>query len=474
MKSLPKGFVISEKMLGRRIDSEGENGTVTLLNALVGWMDGDPKALTQFAHQPEWLALTAPIRERWWKQQQLLLAILDHGIESLLTASDAVLNGVAFGKSVETIRHVILDDQQASTALHASIQSTQEALSENDAFLSSSIADVQNGNARLSELIGLMSQVETSMDTMRATVGGFLRQTQSINRMASQVQDIARQTNLLALNAAIEAARAGEHGRGFAVVADEVKKLAQSSAKAAEEIQSVSQEIDGHAVEVVDSVQANQQLLQESTEILEGVAEALGSANQSGMLTQKHFHQLLEKSQSDAEQARVMDENNEALLHSLTQVSRAFDEISGDVREIKAKIEAEMDAATQGRLSPELLLTIAKSDHVRWVAQVQDAVISGNVDLRPEELTDHHQCRLGKWIEGPGREILGEDPDFQSLRDPLHPSVHETGRAIAALLQEHQMDAALQELQALREKSQAVRAQLDTLRQHVLNTALDG
>ena len=197
----------------------------------------------------------------------------------------------ALGELEATIVQVAGDASQAADASrHAglAVEHGQKVIGQSLTGLHALVGEVQ-GNAQLIEHLAEES----------ATIGGVL----------TVIRSIADQTNLLALNAAIEAARAGEMGRGFAVVAEEVRTLAQRTAGATAEIQTLiaglqlaaRQSVEGmraqveHAEATANQAQAADGALDEIVGAIQTIADtavriADVTAQQSGAVSEIRDH----------------------------------------------------------------------------------------------------------------------------------------------------------------------------------------
>ncbi|MCL2009028.1 MAG: methyl-accepting chemotaxis protein [Synergistaceae bacterium] len=135
--------------------------------------------------------------------------------------------------------------------LSAGADTVAQSATDSAAFIAQTTDASNKAIQTVNKVIHGMRDVDANSKESEAKIRQLVSSVENVSSFVSVITGIADQTNLLALNAAIEAARAGEVGRGFAVVAEEVRKLAEESARAAQNVNGIITDLQGGAHESI-------------------------------------------------------------------------------------------------------------------------------------------------------------------------------------------------------------------------------
>jgi methyl-accepting chemotaxis protein len=253
-----------------------------------------------------------------------------------------------FAASAETSARYA-DEQQAqiaqiATSLTEMASSVGEVAKHSaTASLSASKASdsVHQGESALALTAAKISQISAQSVFVSQAIEEFVKNSESIGRAASLIQEISSQTNLLALNAAIEAARAGEHGKGFAVVAAEVRRLAEQTAKATGEIETMIATIQSHANHALEKIRAEHESISQGVALAQGTQESFTLIRKSVSSVDSEMEQIAAATQQQSAATEGLNKNLHGIVEIVAQSAATAHESSEACVEL-SKLAEEM------------------------------------------------------------------------------------------------------------------------------------
>lgn len=194
------------------------------------------------------------------------------------------------------------------------------------------VSTVEDAQKKVQGLKTSSVEVQDRFQEMQSIFTDFQVSVKKIEDCMNQIISIANQTNMLALNASIEAARAGEQGKGFAVVAEEVKKLADEIKGLVSTVDISIKDVETGTEKLNTGIAASQEALQESLqnvdatyETFDRITDAAGGAD----AVQQQIAQAAEKAGKE-----------------LSEVSKSFDQMESQYRNVLEHIEKAGDLGT--------------------------------------------------------------------------------------------------------------------------------
>lgn len=266
-----------ESERSRRIQEENERNQMAilrLLDELGDLADGD---LTVNATVSEDFtgAIADSVNFAIDQLRQLVLAINTTADQVAQSSEQTQMTAVELAEASEHQAQEIAGVSAAINEMAVSIDQVSANAAESASVAQRSVAIAHNGAEVVQRSIEGMNTIRDQIQETSKRIKRLGESSQEIGDIVGLINDIADQTNILALNAAIQASMAGEAGRGFAVVADEVQRLAERSANATKQIETLVKTIQADTNEAVMSMESTTSEVVRGARMAKDAGEAL-------------------------------------------------------------------------------------------------------------------------------------------------------------------------------------------------------
>lgn len=195
---------------------------------------------------------------------------------------------------------------------------------------------IADGMSTMDELMAKSQDTANITGNVTQNIINLERSLEEVEQFVDMINDIAEETSLLALNASIEAARAGEAGRGFAVVAQSVSKLSDGTIDAAQQIQSVMEQIRNSTNETVNVSENAGEIVRKQADTVNNTIHVFKSIN-------NYLESFVAKLDSLEQTVEGMEHHRNSTLAAIENISSVSEQTSTSVSKVNDSLKHQME-----------------------------------------------------------------------------------------------------------------------------------
>jgi len=394
-----------------------------------------------------------------WLDQMQLKELKDK-VELTITGFENTINMAKLQQSADNVAQRTESMASATEEMSITVQMIAEQADKVGEQSEQAKVAVDQGNQSMKQVFEVIQETTQQMNNVTSEVQRLASVSKEIDTLLTTIRKISDQTNLLALNATIEAARAGDAGRGFAVVAGEVKQLSHQTKDAADNIVEKSNGIQKSVAAMVTRLSEMSETVNHASSIVEDTQASMDTIVCNMQQVDESVHGMHHATKEQAFASTEIAEGVTLCHTEAKEMDIQANQSLNTTDEMDAALRTDLQEFSELKIT-NAVIQLAKSDHMFWKKRLMDMILGrGSIDI--SEVTDHHNCRLGKWYYSNGQAEFGNCSSFKGI-EPPHADMHRLAKQAVTKFNAGDIIGATQDVDAIASLSSAVVKGLEEL-----------